>query len=348
MITRQSVRWIKQAACWGRPRLGPNNGPPSGMIRKRRLMDRCHCYTTDSATSTRPRAEGPILPKPTIIYSDNHILVVNKPSGWHVVPNKPEEVVSSKEGEPQSRNTRTKCLLTQLQENRLGGGSQKHFLKPLHRIDQPCTGVVLFAKTSKAASRISKAWKANKVQKTYLCLIQPHNLESLRCNSISIHDNNSNQHHQWWKLEGYQHKRKKRVDSVRGWSVITTPNDPRQDARPVSIRWRQTQLISNVLLVETNQGARHMIRALLSQVGKCPILGDSRYGFNNKSTITPSSSYRHSVALHARGIVLPDDLTLGTTTQRYFEAPIPNRDNIWRDAHGHQIQEQHIQRALEA
>ncbi|CAB9522317.1 pseudouridine synthase C [Seminavis robusta] len=314
MITRQSVRWIKQTACWGRPRLGPNNGPPSGMIRKRRLMDRCHCYTTDSATST------PILPKPTIIYSDNHILVVNKPSGWHVVPNKPEEVVSSKEGEPQSHNTSTKCLLTQLQENRLGGGSQKHFLKPLHRIDQPCTGVVLFAKTSKAASRISKAWKANKVQKTYLCLIQPHNLESLRCNSISIHDNNSNQHHQWWKLEGYQHKRKKRVDS----------------------------LISNVLLVETNQGARHMIRALLSQVGKCPILGDSRYGFNNKSTITPSSSYRHSVALHARGIVLPDDLTLGTTTQRYFEAPIPNRDNIWRDAHGHQIQEQHIQRALEA
>jgi hypothetical protein len=69
-------------------------------------------------------------------------------------------------------------------------------------------------------------------------------------------------------------------------------------------------------MVKTNQGARHLVRALLAQVGKCPVQRDSRYG---------SQAYLQdsSVGLHARSVTLPDNLQLGSTTQHHFKAPIP-------------------------
>lgn len=87
---------------------------------------------------------------------------MNKPAGWITVAH--------------SDNTyeqRTKqCLLSNLKQRNLGGGSNADFLKPLHRIDQPCTGAVIYAKNGKAATRISNAWKKGQVHKEYYCIVE--------------------------------------------------------------------------------------------------------------------------------------------------------------------------------
>jgi 23S rRNA-/tRNA-specific pseudouridylate synthase len=337
------------------------------------------------------------LLEPTIIYSDNHILVVNKPPGWHTVPNNPDHPSSirkqnlkegkgtlsarsaigvSRKNNPSVNDKTTiatqfksKCLLTRLQENRWGGGSQKDFLKPLHRIDQPCSGVVLLAKTSKAATRISKVWKDQQVHKSYLCLVQPRDIDQLKANSVfmplrddkdskahgdKINVRSDNKSVTCWKLEGYMLKRKKELEPRRsadvtddrngvarqsnpvGWSVIMTSNDPRprEEARRVFIQWQP--IMPNLILVETNQGARHLVRALLAHIGGCPVQGDSRYG-------SQGSLQDFSVGLHAHSITLPDNLQLGSTTQRHFEAPIPIS---WRHLQGGRIMEEGVYEAI--
>jgi len=286
------------------------------------------------------------LTPPTVLYSDNHLLVVNKPPGWHVVPNKSLE----DDEDDASINDNSKCLLTCLQAEKLGGGSQNNFLLPIHRIDQPCSGLTMFAKTSKAASRIAKVWKQKKVVKTYLCLIDPGNLDSLRRNSQRVEEAADQQalcatagdgadgeirkdEQGWWKLEGYLHNRKKRPRQITndglphgptGWSVVITQEEPKQGkSKLVLAYWRRLvgAMNNNVVQIQSTDGARHLIRALLAQIGGCPIVGDARYGPKHHKPTSVHDQY--TVGLHAHTILLPDSLQLGTTEQRFFEAPIP-------------------------
>ncbi|KAL7447551.1 hypothetical protein ACHAWC_000006, partial [Mediolabrus comicus] len=101
------------------------------------------------------------LEKPEVIFSNNHVLVVNKPAGWKSQP-------GDGGGGGNNQNNSAidpKCLLTYLQSQELGGGSLNNFLIPTHRLDQPCTGVLIFAKNGKAASRVQVAWAKRKVKK---------------------------------------------------------------------------------------------------------------------------------------------------------------------------------------
>jgi len=88
------------------------------------------------------------LPNPDVIFSNNHLVVVNKPAGYHCQPNE-----SNEDARRNASSSSSKCLVTQLKLKRMGGGSDKSFLLPLHRIDQPCTGAVVLARNSKAGSR---------------------------------------------------------------------------------------------------------------------------------------------------------------------------------------------------
>lgn len=105
------------------------------------------------------------LIEPSVIFQSNHLVAVNKPPGWQSVI-------------PKSYTNRDCCLMTYLQRQGLGGGSDQSFLLPLHRIDQPCTGVILYGRTSRAASRIQSSW--NYVEKAYLVLIAWNSLAPLR------------------------------------------------------------------------------------------------------------------------------------------------------------------------
>ena len=108
-------------------------------------------YSSSSSSAAAAATKRKKIPKqlerPEVIYSNNHLLVVNKPAGWKSQPGNGGGSSSSSAIDP-------KCLLTYLKSQSLGGGSNKDFLIPTHRLDQPCTGVLIFAKNGKAASRV--------------------------------------------------------------------------------------------------------------------------------------------------------------------------------------------------
>jgi 23S rRNA pseudouridine1911/1915/1917 synthase len=241
-----------------------------------------------------------VLTRPTVIYHDNHLLVLHKPPGWHSVPNE--------------HRSKEKCLLNYCKENHWGGGSQKDFLRPLHRLDQPCSGLQLYGKTTKAASRIQSQWKG--VQKTYICV-----LEAEQADFVKLQRNSSdlNTTDGWHQLEGYLD-----VDSQRR-SVRVQQQQSKEGLLSSQLQWK---LISEdrdslAVAVRTLQGRRHMIRALFSQLGGCPLAGDMRYGARK-------SLPDQSVALHAYRLQLPPKLRLGSLSAgQSFVADIPKKWQAW-------------------
>jgi 23S rRNA-/tRNA-specific pseudouridylate synthase len=98
------------------------------------------------------------LPLPVVLFASNHVLAVYKPPGWHSIPHsrRSKDDITDENDDPFEGIDTSKCLLTHLQRCKLGGGSQQTYLKPLHRLDQPCSGVMLWGKTTKAASRLQR------------------------------------------------------------------------------------------------------------------------------------------------------------------------------------------------
>ena len=172
--------------------------------------------------SSSARGYSPLQP-PDVIYSDNHILVVNKPPGWLSVPNpRPSQ----------------KCLLSHLKRSKLGGGSKKDFLMPLHRIDQPCSGVLMFGKTSKAASRITTLWKKKKVKKEYLVVVSAARLADLQSRSSFLLDSNG-----WFTLKGIMPpRRSKDQRSVRVLPVPTSVANEDPSSRSISVDWKEVKM----------------------------------------------------------------------------------------------------------
>jgi len=351
-----------------------------------------------------------LLLPPTILHSNNHIVVVNKPPGWHSVPNNYDNSVAT--NDKNNNNQIQKCLLTHLQDTRQGGGTLQKFLKPVHRIDQPCSGIMIWAKTTKAAERLAKVWKAKQVIKTYVCLIPTKRLDNLMQQSsqqqqqqqqptatttkeavtaaaaaaadvegTTKYDDDDNNHN-WWNLEGYQHRRNKNpsnsthnaASTVVGWNVIITSTAPNHlsknvqqhnKVRPVSILWKHVPVAASssssssssslrtnsnnevsVILVRTRMGARHMVRAILAQVGQCPIIGDRRYGSIKNQLFFRSPQHFQVVGLHAYSIQLPTtQLQLGpqNAMERYFQAPLPE---AWDGMLGSDVSLQMIQNAI--
>lgn len=255
------------------------------------------------------------LQPPTTLYSNNHLLVINKPAGWHSIP-----LEHNKDSK--------KCLLSWLKRQSLGGGSRHDFLLPLHRLDQPCTGVLLSAKTSKAASRITKVWKKHKVIKEYTCvLLSENHLDALKRASRQTHDG-------WYELEGVMKRSRKRgsitmmphaeSDESSVESLLETGDSTLSGIRVCTIKWRMEKFLgaaNPLIVVRTQEGARHMVRSMLGQVGHAPVCGDMRYGASHP---LPD----RSVALHASKVTLPDSLVL-PLDQKEFVAPLPAQWRAW-------------------
>jgi len=326
----------------------PLFGSAGGGTRLRRMT----ITTTTDRRRHRHQQEQELRP-PTVVYSSNHLLVIDKPPGWKSVPDGNHHHRGRGEidcnANDDNDDNKKKCLLTYLKGQRLGGGSDGTFLRPLHRLDQPCSGLLLLGKTTKASQRIQSRWN-DEVHKQYICVFDREivgtNLSMLR--EYSSSDSNNG----WMSLQGYSPRKRRRIRTRNtrvganmrrrgrngggGWSVSILPEldahaDP-TDFRHCAIRWKQligesdddeighrnghdTNYIRFItLLVETNQGSRHLIRALFAMAG-CPIAGDLRYGgvggssSNRRKEIEQIQPLKDlSVALHARRLRLPDDL----------------------------------------
>lgn len=247
------------------------------------------------------------LPTPTVLFESNHLLVLNKPAGWRSIPNDAQD-----DG---------KCLLQYCLQ-------QHTFLRPLHRLDQPCTGVLLYGKSSKSASRIQSQWQ--QVHKSYFVVVARDDwLKNLGSSSQQA----------WTELRGAEQRKNSptrrettRSGPTKGVSVVMKPllsskpsslHDTRQKISALRYRTlflsKQSPVV--VLEVETNNGSKHVIRSLLACHG-CPLVGDLRYG-------APHALPDASVALHARRLYLPEDKIVLNLSQRTFVAPVPSDWKTW-------------------
>jgi 23S rRNA pseudouridine1911/1915/1917 synthase len=209
----------------------------------------------------------------------------------------------------------------------LGGGSNNDFLLSLHRLDQPCSGVILFAKTSKAASRITALWKKKMVEKEYLCVVSAERVERLLAKAAPRQQGDAAPWRSLWgTIQSSETSRSVVVRSTSSRSSEHAGGD-----RKVSISFKVMELGNwnrnfMIVRVKTKEGSRHMVRAMLAQVGECPIAGDMRYGYMDQKALKD-----HSVALHAFRLRLDTQLELGSLQTFAFQAPIPR---TWNDFFG--------------
>ena len=193
-----------------------------------------------------------------VLYEDNHLLGVSKPAGLLVQ--------GDRSGDP--------TLLD------LAGSYLKHkydkpgnvFLGLVHRLDRNVSGVVLLARTSKAASRLARQFREGSVGKHYLAVVQgcppdpPDETGTLRA---------------WLSAKGD------------GQGVTRAAPEPFTEGRESLLRYRviDSQGSWSLLDIQLITGRRHQIRAQMSLIG-CPLLGDRKYG-------SPRALADHRIALHA-------------------------------------------------
>jgi len=212
------------------------------------------------------------LPKLNIIYEDNHLLVVEKTS------NIPVQEDSSKDID----------MLTLLKDYRKINENKpgEAFIGLVHRLDRPVSGIMVFAKTSKAASRLSEQIRQNTFHKTYLAVVEG-TLPSQG------------------KLEDYLIKNEK--ENI---SYVTT----KEKGKYSCLEYKVLSTKDNISLVEINliTGRAHQIRVQFSSKNH-PLIGDSKYGHNPNNI---------DIALFAKSITFDHPTTKEKLT---FTLNIPNK-----------------------
>lgn len=179
--------------------------------------------------------------EPQIIYEDNHLLVVIKPANI--------SVQADKSNDPDMLT----LLKNYIKERDNKPGNV--FLGLVHRLDRPTGGVMVFAKTSKCAARLSQAIRDGKVEKRYLCVV------------------NNRPKDNFGKLISYLKK-----DEVN--NIVHLAPQFEQGALRAELDYEVLQIFNDFSLVEVNliTGRPHQIRVQMSKVLKTPVYGDFKYG----------------------------------------------------------------------
>ncbi|MBC8593269.1 RNA pseudouridine synthase [Oscillospiraceae bacterium N12] len=216
----------------------------------------------------------------TVIYEDNHIIVVNKTAS--------EIVQGDKTGDTPLSET----VKLYLKEKYAKAGNV--FIGVTHRLDRPVSGLVVFAKTSKALPRLNEMFKNGEVKKTYWAIVKnaPKEPEG--------------------ELVHYLVRNERQNKSYA--SDREVPN-----SKKAILNYRLIGRSQNYFLLEVDlkTGRHHQIRCQLAKIG-CPIKGDLKYGF-------PRSNPDGSICLHARHVSF-----IHPVSKKLIEldAPVPE-GNLW-------------------
>lgn len=220
--------------------------------------------------------------KSQIVYEDNHLLVVNKKVGQLV------------QGDKTGDESLLESLKKFIKERDQKPGNV--FLGLVHRIDRPTSGLVIYAKTSKALSRLTQMVKNREITKTYWAVVAKEMIPEQQ------------------RLVHYLRKNEKNNKA----SVFTksTPN-----TKEAILSYNIIKALDNYLLLEIDleTGRHHQIRAQLSKIG-VPIKGDLKYG-------APRSNPDGGINLHARKLQFVHPVTKENLE---ITAPVPQNDAIWR------------------
>lgn len=216
-----------------------------------------------------------------VVYEDNHIIVVNKSSS--------EIVQGDKTGDESLSDT----IKQYLKEKYAKPGNV--FLGVVHRLDRPVSGLVVFAKTSKALARLNEMFRNGEVKKIYWAIVkQRPEVEEGELAHYLVRNEKQN------KSYAYDREVKDSKKAVLHYRLIGCSQN------------------YSLLEVELKTGRHHQIRCQLAKIG-CPIKGDLKYGF-------PRSNPDGSISLVARRISF-----IHPVSKKPIEltAPLPS-DNLWK------------------
>ena len=193
-----------------------------------------------------------------ILYEDNHIIVVNKRVG---------DIV---QGDKTGDKPLSEIVKEYIKDKYSKPGEV--FLGVVHRLDRPTTGIVVFARTSKALTRLNEMFSARETQKTYWAVVKnkPEKAAATLLHFLKRNEkNNTSKAH----LKEVPESKLGKLD----YKIIKELNS------------------YFVLEVDLHTGRHHQIRAQLAAIG-CPIKGDLKYGFDR-------SNPDGGIHLHARKLV---------------------------------------------
>lgn len=219
-----------------------------------------------------------------IIFEDNHMMVINKKAGQLV----------------QGDKTGDLSLLELIKDfiKKRDDKPGNVFLGLVHRIDRPTSGLVIYAKTSKALSRLTVMVKDREVKKTYWALVAKEMIPKSQ------------------RLVHYLQKNEKTNKAT----VFVKPTD---GAKESILTYQIIKTLDNYQLLEIDleTGRHHQIRAQLSKIG-VPIKGDLKYG-------APRSNPDGGISLHARKLQFIHPVT---KENMEITAPVPQNDAVWKAA----------------
>lgn len=218
-----------------------------------------------------------------VLYEDNHIIAVSKTC---------HEIV---QGDKTGDTPLSETVKAYIKEKYQKPGEV--FLGVTHRLDRPTTGVVLFARTSKALSRLNEMFKSHeKIKKTYWAIVQspPPSPQG--------------------RLENYLWRNEKQNKSF-----VVKPDS--KDAKHAVLSYKTIAQSERYTLLEINleTGRHHQIRCQLSAIGS-PIKGDLKYGARR-------SNPDGGISLHARKIEFIHPVSKVSIS---IIAPVPD-DTLWRE-----------------
>ena len=224
-----------------------------------------------------------------VIYEDNHIIIVSKESG--------EIVQGDKTGDtPLSENVKQYIKETHAKPGNV-------FLGVVHRLDRPVSGLVVFAKTSKALTRLNNMFRDGDVHKTYWAIVERREKNT----GGYVPDG------EWHQLDNWLVRNEKQNKSY-------AYDREKPNAKLAKLRYRVIGASERYTLLEVQlmTGRHHQIRCQLAAMG-CPIKGDLKYGAKR-------SNPDGSISLLARRVEFVHPVSKENIIA---EAPLPN-DNLWR------------------
>ena len=220
------------------------------------------------------------MKKLEILYEDNHLVAINK---------NPGEIV-------QSDITGDRTLCEDVKDYLKSKYNKKGnvFLGITHRLDRPTSGVVLFARTSKALTRINQMFRDKKIMKSYLAIVD------------NIPESSEGE---------LKHYLKKNSSQNKSYAY----EEPVKNSKLAHLSYKMIKGTNRYYLLEIKlfTGRHHQIRSQLAKIG-CHIKGDLKYGF-------PRPNNDKSIHLHACSLVFQHPVS---QEKIKIIAPTPN-DNLW-------------------
>jgi 23S rRNA pseudouridine1911/1915/1917 synthase len=227
------------------------------------------------------------LPPLEVIYEDNHCIAVAKPAGFSSAHFQGKE------------ETLDRAVKAYLKERYAKPGNV--FLGVVHRLDKPVSGVLLFARTSKAAARLSEQFREGTVEKTYWAVVEG----DLDKTAGSLED---------WLLR----------DREAGRVEVVEPRTERARQSLLHFQRRAGHGGLTWLELRPQTGRTHQLRVQLAHHGH-PIYGDAKYGSVH--------TFGRAIALHARALTFLHPIRYEPIT---LKADVPR---VWRGRFAYLLQE---------